>query len=129
MGTYGQTPKGPPRAAAPAFNGAVSKTASELVIRERTAKAVERLRARHEANEAALVAARFKSLFQADRMDRAFKPAPAFSGLKEDKRGWAMKIARYEVARDFKNRIARVNKVAERMIDKVRGRTREGLER
>ncbi|NJS14844.1 MAG: hypothetical protein HC788_09810 [Sphingopyxis sp.] len=100
------------RAASQSFNAANNKTASELVIRDRAAKAVERLSARHEANEARLVAQRFTKLLKADRNEPALKPSWAV----DDKRSWLHRAAKYQVAREFEKRIDRVNKVADRMI-------------
>lgn len=121
------TRTGSPRAVTPAFNAANSKTGSALVIRDRAAKAVERLSARHRANEAALVAERFAKLWRADR----YEPAPKPSWATDNKRGWMYSAARYQVASEFKKRLARVHKVADRMVERVngKGRQRDGLER
>lgn len=109
-----------------AFNGSVAK-GNEVVIRDRAAKAVERLSARHKANEDALVAEKFAKLWRADRHEPALKPAWAT----DNKRGWLYSAARHQVANDFKKRINRVHKVADRMIEKVKGKgkQRDGLER
>ena len=119
-----------PRAVTPSFNAANSKTASELVIRDRAAKAIERLTARHEACEPRLVAQRFTKLLKADRNEPALKPSWAM----DDKRSWLHRAAKYQVAREFEKRIERVNKVANRMIasksaQKTLGQQRDGFER
>ena len=119
-----------PRAVTPSFNAANSKTASELVIRDRAAKAVERLSARFDANEARLVAQRFTKLLKADRNEPALKP----SWAQDDKRSWLHRAAKYQVAREFEKRIERVHKTADRMIanksaQKTPARQRDGLER
>jgi hypothetical protein len=109
-----------------AFNGPVAKR-NEVVIRDRAAKAVERLSARHEANSARLVATRFTKLLKADRNEPTLKPSWAV----DDKRSWLHRAARHQVANDFKKRINRVHKVADRMIEtaKGKGKQRDGLER
>ncbi|MCZ8195723.1 MAG: hypothetical protein O9253_01505 [Aquidulcibacter sp.] len=103
-----------------AFNGSISK-GNEVIIRERAAKAVERLSARHQANEAALIAERFAKLWRADQHQPALKPPWAT----DNKRGWLYSAARYQVAHDFKKRIGRVNKVADRMIEAINGKSKE----
>jgi hypothetical protein len=103
-----------------AFNGALSK-GSEVIIRHRAAKAVERLTARHQANEAALIAERFAKLWRADQLEPALKPPWAT----DNKRGWLYSAARYQVAHEFKKRIGRVNKVADRMIEGINGKSKE----
>lgn len=102
------------------FNKSISK-GNEVIIRERAAKAVERLSARHQANEAALIAERFAKLWRADQHEPALKPPWAT----DNKRGWLYSAARYQVAHDFKKRIGRVNKVADRMIETINGKNKE----
>ena len=102
------------------FNKSISK-GNEVIIRDRAAKAVERLSARHQANEAALIAERFAKLWRADQLEPALKPPWAT----DNKRGWLYSAARYQVAHDFKKRIGRVNKVADRMIETINGKGKE----
>lgn len=79
-------------------------TVREATITARADKAIERLGARHEANRTQQVAKRFEKLVRSDR------PAPTLKlhGMIEDRRGWLMRSAQYQIKRGHG---ARLNKV------------------
>lgn len=99
-----------------ALRAATGMSNAAHAIFARADKAVERLSARHEANEARLVAQRFVKLLTSDAHAPVLKPSPSFAGQGIDKKAWLMRAARYQIAREFEGRIARVRAVAKRMM-------------
>jgi hypothetical protein len=108
------------------FNSASKMTAREASLNARAEKAIERLGARHEANQAQQVAKRFEKLMRSERPAPSLKP----QGAIEDRKGWLMRSAQYQIKREH---IARLNKVRDvakamskttpsRQHDKQRGR-------
>jgi uncharacterized protein YqjF (DUF2071 family) len=93
------------------FNTASTMTTREATLRARAQKAVERLGARHEANQAQQVAKRFDKLTRNDGHAPELKPSWATN----DRRAWQMRAAKYQVAREHLARISKVRDVAKAM--------------
>jgi hypothetical protein len=93
------------------FNAASKMTAHASRIQARAEKAIERLGARHEANQAQQVAKRFEKLMRSDRPMPTLKP----HGMVEDRRGWLMRSAQYQIKREHAARIGKVRTVAKAM--------------
>jgi hypothetical protein len=74
-------------------------------------QAVERLGARHEANQAQQVAKRFDKLTRNDGHAPELKPSWATN----DRHVWQMRAAKYQVAREHSARIGKVRSVAKAM--------------
>ncbi len=74
-------------------------------------KAVERLGARHGANQAQQVAKRFEKLMRSDRP----APSPKPQGAIEDRKGWLMRSAQYQIKREHGARLNKVRDVAKAM--------------
>jgi NADH:ubiquinone oxidoreductase subunit E len=108
------------------FNSASKMTAREASLNARADKAIERLGARHEANQAQQVAKRFEKLMRSDRPAPSLKP----HGAIEDRKGWLMRSALYQIKREHGARLNKVRDVAKAMSrntpgqqqDKQRGR-------
>ncbi len=108
------------------FNSASKMTAREASLNARAEKAIERLGARHEANQAQQVAKRFEKLMRSDRPAPSLKP----QGAIEDRKGWLMRSAQYQIKREHGARLNKVRDVAKAMSkttpsrqhDKQRGR-------
>ena len=94
------------------FNTASTMTTREATLRARAEKAVERLGARPEANQAQQVAKRFDKLTRNDGHAPELKPSWATN----DRRAWQMRAAKYQVAREHSARLSKVRNTAERMI-------------
>jgi hypothetical protein len=113
------------------FNTASTMTTREVTLRARAEKAVERLGARHEANQAQQVAKRFDKLTRNDGHAPELKPSWATN----DRRAWQMRAAKYQVAREHSARIGKVRDVAKAISQTTptktqnKHRTRGGLER
>jgi uncharacterized protein YqjF (DUF2071 family) len=93
------------------FNSVSTMTTRDANLRARAEKAVERLGARHEANQAQQVAKRFDKLTRNDGHAPELKPSWATN----DKRAWQMRAAKYQVAREHLARISKVRDVAKAM--------------
>jgi hypothetical protein len=93
------------------FNNASTMTTREISLKARAEKAVERLGARHEANQAQQVAKRFDKLTRNDGHAPELKPSWATN----DRRAWQMRAAKYQVAREHLARISKVRDVAKAM--------------
>ncbi len=102
--TSEKTPKSP-------FNTASKMTAREASLMARAEKAIERLGDRHEANQAGQVAKRFGELVRSDRPTPSLKP----QGAIEDRRGWLMRVAQYQIKREHGARLDKVRDVAKAM--------------
>ena len=108
------------------FNTASKMTAREASLNARVDKAIERLGARHEPNQAQQVAKRFEKLMRSDRPAPSLKP----QGAIEDRKGWLMRSAQYQIKREHGARLNKVRDVAKAMSkttpsrqhDKQRGR-------
>ena len=111
------------------FNKAATTTAAATRMNERLQGALERLSARHKANEAGQVARVLDRLHRAgDRAEPALRPAGAPS---ERNPAWLRRAAHYEVKRAHQVRLDKVMFVANQMIEKANGKCkqRDGLER
>jgi hypothetical protein len=93
------------------FNTASKMTAREASLNARADKAIERLGARHEANQTQQVAKRFENLVRSDRPVPSLKP----HGAIEDRRGWHMRVAQYQIKREHGARLNKVRDVAKAM--------------
>jgi hypothetical protein len=93
------------------FNTASKMTAREASLNARADKAIARLGARHEANQTQQVAKRFEKLVRSDRPAPTLKP----HGAIEDRRGWLMRSAQYQIKREHAARIGKVRSVAKVM--------------
>jgi hypothetical protein len=93
-------------------------TAREATINTRADKAIERLGARHEANRTQQVAKRFEKLVRSDRPAPTLKP----HGIIEDRRGWLMRSAQYQIKREHGARTNKVRDVAKAMSKDTQGR-------
>jgi hypothetical protein len=93
------------------FNAASKMTAREASLNARADKAIARLGARHEANQTQQVAKRFEKLVRSDRPAPTLKP----HGAPEDRRGWLMRSAQYQIKREHGARLNRVRDVAKAM--------------
>ncbi len=93
------------------FNSASKMTAREASLNARAEKAIERLGARHEANQAQQVAKRFEKLMRSDRPAPSLKP----QGAIEDRKGWLMRSAQYQIKREHSARLNKVRDVAKAM--------------
>ncbi|OYU76335.1 MAG: hypothetical protein CFE32_10625 [Alphaproteobacteria bacterium PA3] len=93
------------------FNTASKMTAREASLNARAEKAIERLGARHKANQAQQVAKRFEKLSRSDRPAPSLKP----HGAIDDRRGWNMRSAQYQIKREHAVRILKVRDVAKAM--------------
>ncbi len=93
------------------FNTASKMTAREASLNARAEKAIERLGARHEANQAQQVAKRFEKLMRSDRPAPSLKP----HGAIEDRKGWLMRSAQYQIKREHGARLNKVRDVAKAM--------------
>jgi hypothetical protein len=106
----------------PSFNTASKMTAREASFNARADKAIARLGARHEANQTQQVAKRFEKLVRSDRPAPTLKP----QGAPEDRRGWLMRSAQYQIKREHAVRINKVRDMAKAMSqntpDKQNGR-------
>lgn len=93
------------------FNTASKMTSREAHLMSRAEKAIERLGARHQANQAGQVAKRFGELVRSDRPMPSLKP----QGVVEDRRGWLMRVAQYQIKQEHGARLDRVRDVAKAM--------------
>ncbi len=93
------------------FNAASKMTAQTSNIHARADKAIERLSARHEANEARHVNTRFAKLLRQDTPAPTLKPSWAI----DDRRSWLMRAAKYQIAREHSAHITKVRAVANAM--------------
>ncbi len=99
------------------FNSASKMTAREASLNARAEKAIERLGARHAANQVQQVAKRFEKLMRSDRPAPSLKP----QGAIEDRKGWLMRSAQYQIKREHAGRIAKVRDVAKAMARNTPG--------
>jgi hypothetical protein len=93
------------------FNTASKMTVREASLNARADKAIQRLGARHEATQTQQVAKRFEKLVRSDRPAPTLKP----QGAPEDRRGWLMRSAQYQIKREHGARLNKVRDVAKAM--------------
>jgi hypothetical protein len=105
----------------PSFKTASKMTAREASLNARAEKVIARLGARHEANQTQQVAKRFEKLMRSDRPAPSLKP----HGAIEDRKGWLMRSAQYQIKREHGARLNKVRDVAKAMSKTTPNRQHE----